>query len=184
MAYYEANVFALMGVRIASLVGTAALVYTILAGDGGSVGDALKRAVVMLPSLFLLSVILSFAVTTGLFALIVPGLYLLARLLLAEPAMILDKYYNPFDAMAKSLTLTAGQGWRICGIFCIFALGTWLAVQVVAVLVSFIGKLLLPDEGMDALRAAIGALSTSAFALVIALLAAVLYRRLSASRGI
>lgn len=184
MAYYEANALPLVAVRLASLVGSAALIYTLLASDGSSVGDALKRALLMLPSLFLLSVILSFAVTTGLFALIVPGLYLLARLLLSEPAMMLDKFYNPFDAMAKSLMMTAGQGWRVCGVFSIFALGTYLAVQVVAALATFVGNLLLPVEGMDVLSAALGALSTSAFALVIALLAAVLYRRLSASRGI
>ena len=183
MAYYEANVVPLMAIRMASLLGTAALIYIMLARDSGSVGEALMRALVMLPSLFLLSIILSFAVTTGLFALIVPGLYLLARLLLSEPAMILDKSYNPFDAMAKSLAMTAGQGWRICGIFCVFVLGVWIVVQAIAILATFVGKLLLPVAGMDMLAAALGAVSASAFALVIALLTAVLYRRLSTNSG-
>jgi hypothetical protein len=181
MDYYRANAVPLLFVRIAQLLGGGAMLYVLLQRGGHSVGQSIAVAARLLPSLFILSVLVSFAVTTGLFAFIIPGLYLLARILLAEPAMMAEQHYNPINAIARSFDMTRGEGWRIFGLCALVVAVTWIAIQVGLMLVGIIGALVLPKGAGHFLTAIATGASQAALTLVMTLLPAALYRHFAAS---
>ena len=62
----------------------------------------------------LINLITAFAVILGIFLLILPGLYISARLLFASYlAIIFDE--GIVDSLKKSIELTKGKGWRVLG---------------------------------------------------------------------
>jgi putative exporter of polyketide antibiotics len=60
---------------------------------------------------------MNIAVGIGFFLLVVPGLYIWGRLLVASPAMVAEERRNPIDALKRGFALSAGQGWRILGLY-------------------------------------------------------------------
>lgn len=179
MDYYSENALPLLLVRVVSLVGGGALLFALLAPPGADVAQAIKRAAILLPSLFVLSIAITLLVSAGLIAFIIPGLYLIARAMLAEAVMMVENVRNPVTAIARSFELTAGQGWRLLGLFVLVMVMTWLGIQIVAIVTTVLSKLLFSDSGVHATAAAMGAVSNALFTLVAAMLSATLYRQLS-----
>lgn len=174
--YYSANVIPLLAIRMINLVGGGAMLVLLLMPGQTSPAEAIIRAFRFLPSLFLLSVLLSFFVGAGLFAFIVPGLYFLARAVVVEAAMVTEGISNPFIALSRSLQITAGQGWTVLGLLGVFAIATWIATQLVAVVVGLFGTILLPTDEIRLATGLAGAFASAAFAAVTNLFAAVVYK--------
>ncbi len=181
MDYYRANALPLILVRVAQLMGGGAMLYVLLQKEGHSVGQAIAAGARMLPSLFVLSFLVSFAITTGFFAFIVPGLYLFARLVVAEPAMMAEGHFNPINAIARSFDMTKGFGWRILGL-CILVLAlTWIVLQVAIIVLGIFGAVLLPKGAVHLLTAVVTGISGSVFVILMTLLPAAIYRHFNAS---
>jgi hypothetical protein len=67
----------------------------------------------------------------GLFALIIPGIYLAVRLCLAVPATALEDL-GPADALRRSFALTAGpQLWRVLGLMLLVLMATGLVEAII-----------------------------------------------------
>ena len=175
--YYGANVLPLIGVRMVTLVGGGAMLALLLVETSPSPGEAIMRAFRFLPSLFLLSVLITFFVGAGLFAFIVPGLYFFARAIVAEAAMIAEGISNPFVSLARSLQITGRQGWTVLALLAVFVIATWIATQLVGFVIGVAGALLLPESEVVIATALIGALSNVAFAAVTTLFGVAIYRR-------
>jgi hypothetical protein len=179
--FYIENRWALLGVRILTLLGAGALIALLVRSEGLTAGQAIMAAFKLLPGLFFLSIIVSFAVFTGMAVLLIPGFYLLGRLALAEPAMVAEQKINPLTAIQRSFILTDKQGWRVFGLLAIVILVAWLAVQVVAMLAGIAGALTLSDGGLKILSSILGAVSACVFTLSTAIVSAALYRQLTGS---
>lgn len=81
-------------------------------GAGPTVGGALRVALLALPVLLLAMLAAALPVALGLLLLILPGLYLAARLTLLMP-LIAERHLAPLAALRESWAMTEDNGGRI-----------------------------------------------------------------------
>lgn len=167
--------------NLLNMVGIISIYLLLLASPRLTVGSAVARALPILPFFYLLTLILNAAIGLGLLLLIVPGLYLLGRLVLASPVMVVEAPHAPLTSLQRSWHLSRGRGWTIALLVAL--------VYVVAAVVSFavrvgIGSVLLLFLGRDGvgglLAAILEALVNAAAAVVATVLIAAIYRAIAA----
>jgi hypothetical protein len=127
-------------VAAGSLVGQ--LVVARIAAEDGTRGDTLgdvlaQAATLLLPALAA-SLIQSIGVAFGLLAFILPGLWLLSRLILVVPVIAVEAT-DPVVALKRSWALTTGQSLRILGMLALLILGFLLLSLAVEGLGSALG---------------------------------------------
>lgn len=160
------------------------LVYTVLLDDRRpSVGAAFRLAAPFYLPLLLVNLLTNLAIGAGFVLLVVPGLYLLGRLLLAAPALVAGRLVNPLEAIRRSWSLTQGQGWRVFFFaFLLFLVALVVQVAISGTLGLAIGLLPGADDPWSLRSLLLGAL-TALFAALFFLLATcvwvALYRRLA-----
>ncbi len=144
-----------------------------------TVGDALARAVMLLPRYLLASALVLVPAFIGLLMLVVPGLYVLGRTLLVGPVLVAEQPISAVGAVGRALALSHRRGLVFAGI----------------VTIAFVGQQMLPlpllaiDEALHRMNAAnplviavvdAGAAAlTTAVALGLLLFRISLYRRLA-----
>lgn len=169
---------------LAELIGTygiAAIALFLLEPDRLTIGQALGQAIVRLVAFTVATAAMAVPVALGLWLLVLPGLYLQARLIVAVPAMARHPALKPLASLRLSWKMTKGLDRALTGALVTLFLAQWLAVS----------PLLLADESLrsgqgnplalalvDALIAAIGA----SYAVAVLLLGVVGYR-IRASKG-
>lgn len=100
-------------------IATAATVYIIsenYLGRALSAGEALSRAVPFIGRLFVLAFLTGLVVGIGMILLFVPGLILLAGLILSIPVLVLEGSTNALEAMGRSWNLSHGFRGKVLGI--------------------------------------------------------------------
>ena len=85
---------------------------SVISGDPLTRGQCYGVALNYWRPLFILSVLVSLALMTGLFLFILPGFYIMARLAFSEFYCVLNKQ-APFAALEASWNATKGIEWRI-----------------------------------------------------------------------
>lgn len=170
---------------IAELIGVygiAVVALLLLEPDRLTVGQALGQAMARLVAFALASMAVAVPVGLGLWLLVLPGLYVQARLIVAIPALARHPALRSFASLRLSWKMTKGMDRALTGALVALFLVQWLAVS----------PLLLADETLrmpgannplalalvDATIAAVGA----AYSLAVLLLGVVAYR-VRASRG-
>ncbi len=78
-------------------------------------GEAFARSSAFIGRLIMLALLSGLVIGVGFILLIVPGLILLAGLILGTPALVLEGLPSATQAMARSWTLTKGHRWRVLG---------------------------------------------------------------------
>jgi hypothetical protein len=78
-------------------------------------GEAFQRATPFIGRLVALAILTAFVVVLGLFLLFIPGLVLIAGLILASPAMVIENLSHATDAMGRSWALSRGHRWKLFG---------------------------------------------------------------------
>ena len=202
-AYYERNLlWFIVGMTI-SFLGNLAILVLALDESRPTVSGALRTSLSLLGRYFTVS-LLTFlmlmvvfipaslwyggmiaseqpgAATLGALVLMLPGFYLLARLLLAGPIVVAERGLRAIPVIKRSLALTKGKGWQIVGLLLLVSLP--FAIATLAATVVFGSLFLLLDaagggEGVGAflllvLTTAIGTL----FNVVLFVLLSALYR--------
>jgi len=177
--YYSNNWLWLTLSSLVNAVGSIAIYRLIFADGGTTVGQAIAGAMPLLVFYFLLTIILSFAIGIGFALFVIPGIYLLGRLIAAAPAMVAESRRNPADALGESWRLTKGRGWAVAGLVLIVGIaGALLSFVVVAVLGS-IFILLGGRDGIGGLLLLIlNAAANAALYTVLIVLIASVYRAL------
>jgi hypothetical protein len=115
----------LAGLVVMTLVGQTAIVALVLGsadGRGLSVRGALGTAIALLPAALALTLIQGLVVFAGTMLLILPGLYAMARLVVALPALIAGSG-DALAALRQSWRLTEGHGFRILGMLLLLIAG-------------------------------------------------------------
>lgn len=168
--------------QLASMVGAIAILTLVFRRDGVSVADAIGNGFVMLPFYFLALLIARVTIGIGLIALIVPGLYLIGRLAPVGPIVVAERLRNPIEAFSRSFRLTRGRGWASFGLIFLVAVAGLVVVIAVSSVVGIL--VMVGGGGVGRLLALIAnsAIST-AFAVVLILLFAAIYRALAGAES-
>ena len=142
----------LVGLALPSLIGLvaqAAIVRLAIdqrRGTARSVGEALLMALRLWPMLVITLLLVAVPIAAGMMLLVVPGIYVAARLVLAMP-LVIDAAADPIAAVRRSWTLSDGNGWRIFAFTVLWA-GWFLTLSVVSATIG---------SGVAALLGSIGA---------------------------
>ncbi|HYN47086.1 MAG TPA: hypothetical protein VES64_10380 [Allosphingosinicella sp.] len=168
--YYSDNWLWVLLQTLVSMIGTAAMLRLVLV-RGTSVAGALAFGLMLLPFYFLLSISITIMVFFGFALLIVPGLYLIGRLVPAAPIMVAEDRRNPIEVIGRSFAITKGRGWAVFGIVFIVGLVGLIAMGVARTLLG-LGFILVAGRELGTLLAEIAG---SAFAALLATLMLALY---------
>lgn len=161
-----------------TMVGAAAMLRLVLA-RGTSVGAALGFGLMLLPFYFLLSLITGILIGLGIVLLIVPGLYLVGRLVPAVAVMVAENRRNPIDTVSRSFEITAGHGWAVFGLVFVVVLVAGIVILVVTLLAGTIFLLAAGQELGGLFTAIVSSALSAAFATLLLVLYAAVYRGLT-----
>lgn len=181
--YYEANIVPLLALRLVTLLGTGTLLALLLHPSRPTVGGAIAASGQMLPSLFFVSLLQQLIMLGGFLLLIVPGLYVIARTMVSDAAVMAEDVRNPLRALARSFDLTRGLGWQVFGLVAILAVVTWITTSALVAIIGIPTQLLLPEGGALIARNILSAITPTTLMLVFVLLSASFYRALSAAKS-
>jgi hypothetical protein len=165
---------------LANSLGMMAILKLVLARGGTSVGAALAAAAAILPFYFVAGFVANLIVFAGMMLLIVPGLYLLGRLVPLGPVMAAEDRRNPLAAIGRAFEVTRGNGWRVLGIVILIAVPGAILIQVVNVLLGIVFRLLAGDDVARLLSLIVTSATAAALTVLLLLLYAAVYRTLSA----
>ncbi len=181
LEWYQAAAPWLLLQALVTMVGAVAMMRLVFA-EGTTVGGALVFALTLLPFYFLMSIISGLIVFAGCLFLIVPGLYLFARLAPAGAVMVAENRRGPINAIGRTFELTKGQGWRILGLALIVIIVGAISVGVAQTILGIVFHLAAGRELGELLTAIVASALSAAFSTVIIILYAAIYRALAPQR--
>lgn len=157
--------------------GSLALLAVLVHHHRPTVAEALRLALVVLPIYLLANLVQSLIVMVGLMALVVPGLYLLARMACIAPVAAAEHPRNPLHVVSRSFAITRGNGWRILLMYAVILGVAMILSVVVAMLAGIAAQLLLPPDIGRLLLIIVGALFETALAVVVLTVSAAIYHQ-------
>lgn len=131
-------------------------------GDRLTIGEAYRYGFQRLWSILLIGVLVGLAATAGFILLVIPGFFVLVRLIASVPALVVEGKRGR-EALARSWNLVRGYGWPVFGVLVV----TFLITGVVTAILTA------PfDQGWfgQAVGAALGQVLVSPFSALIFLL--------------
>ena len=137
--YYRQNALPVVLQSFLVMVGSAAMLRLVFARTG-TVGSALLFGIAWLPVYSILIVLMNFAIGAGVILLIVPGLYLLGRLLPASPAMVAEERRNPLDALRRGWALSEGHGWLVVSLYLLVAIPAGILMLAISLVTGIVFK--------------------------------------------
>lgn len=140
------------------------------------VADALRLALRLLPLYLLANLLQSLAVFGGFMLFILPGVYLVARLICIAPVLAAEEERGPMALLMRSWAITRGSGLRILLMLGSILLVAMIVSSALSAVVGIIAGLTLPA---DVARLAIiiaGAVVEAALAVAIMAVSAAIYR--------
>lgn len=138
MAWMTANAPWLLLAQIAANFGALTIVMLYLDRPQPDLRGALRQALRYLPAYVVAMLIVSMVASIGLFALVIGYFYVLARLSLIGPAMVVERERNPLAALARSIALTRGHGFALTGVVIIVLLAGHIAQSPFSILDAWI----------------------------------------------
>ncbi|GAA4780322.1 hypothetical protein GCM10023219_30350 [Stakelama sediminis] len=168
-----------LAISVFSALGSAVL-YALIVKREPTIRDGLRAGLLAWAPMLITAILISIAVAFGLVLLIVPGLYLLGRLFLAELVVVAEGRTNPIDAIRRSFDLTRNHGWVL-----MFAYLAIFFTGQVAVSVAEMFRQALSGGGENPVTVAIFAAIAAGVGMLIAvaqlLLRVTVYRQLTGS---
>jgi len=179
--YYRQNALPVVLQSFVVMIGSAAMLRLVFA-RGGTVGGALLFAIILLPAYSTLVVLMNLAVGAGLMLLLVPGIYLLGRLLPAGPAMVAEERRNPIDALKRGWTLGEGHAWLIVGLYLLVAIGAGILMLAISLVTGIVFKAAAGQEFGTLLAMIVLCAMQAVAATLFTMLSAAIYRALAPPR--
>jgi hypothetical protein len=163
--------------------GTALLYCLLLDSNRPTVGEALKRTAMLFPRYLLAMVVVSIPSGAGMYLLLLPGLWLMSRFMLAGPILFAEAPVGAMAAVGRSWRLTRKAQFSLLGAIVTVYLGAVLAGQPFMLVARWLGGTAAEGGGANPLAVAI----VHAFAAGVAtlaqiagvLIAVAAYRRVS-----
>lgn len=181
--YMAGNALWLLLQAVANSIGMIAILLLVFARQGTSVGGALAAALPILPFYFLAGLIANLIVFAGILLLIVPGLYLFARMVPLGPVVVAENQRNPLKAIGRAFEVTRGKGWAVLGLVVLVAIPGAILIQVVNALLGIAFRIAAGEKVATLLSLIVTSATAAALTLVLLFLYAAIYRALSARRS-
>lgn len=179
--YFTLNWPWLLAAGLVSAAGSITILLLLFSRGQTTVGGAIRGAMPLLIGYALASFVANAMIVAGSMLLAVPGLYLLGRLAPIGAVVVAEQRRNPVEALHRTVALTRGKGWAVCG----FVVLVYLAGSLVVFATSrVIGALFLVAAGPqlgDLLSLILDAALAAALTTVTLVVYAAVYRRLTAS---
>lgn len=164
------------------LFATVAILSIYLARDHRTVGQLLRRSLTALP-MFAVAVMTSWGlVAIGAFAFVIPALYIYGRVALTGPVMIAEPGVSFTGAIARSVALTHGNGWRVFALLAVPLFAGFLVLQVIGSVDQAMRAANALNPVARAIVDGLAAVAAAASGLARVLLQVSLYRRLATPR--
>lgn len=164
------------------LYGSAAILALYLSRQHRDVAGLLRATLALLPG-FMVAVLASWGlVTLGVFAFILPAMYIYGRVCLTGPVLVAEPQAGILGAITRSIALTRGHGWQLFGYLALTLLAGMLAAQLLAGANERMAGAGATNPVAVAILDALAAAAVSATALIRLLFEVTLYRRLAAPR--
>jgi hypothetical protein len=179
--YNQTNALWLFLVWVFLMVGTLAMLRLVFARD--TVGGALVQGLILTPFYFLQWIIWDFMIGFSLL-LIVPGLYLIGRLVPLPAVLVAENRRNPFDAIRGTFALTTGKGWTIFGLVFVVGIVAIIAIRVADSLFGVIFIIAAGQEYGKLLTAVVASALSAALGTLLVMLYAAIYRALAGTNSV
>jgi hypothetical protein len=183
LAYYGTAGPWLLLEGLFTMIGVLAMLRLVFA-RGTTVGDALVQGLMLTPFYFLASIICGLMIGLGFILLIVPGVYLIGRLIPIPAVLVAENRRNPFDAIRRTFALTKGRGWVIVGLVFVVAIVAGIAVSVADTLFALIFILAAGQVLGKMLTAVVASALSAALATLLLMLYAAIYRALAGTDSV
>ena len=149
-----------------------------LGAERPAVGEAIRRAGRLYPRFLLAMVTVSIPTGAGMYLLLIPGLYLMARLMLAGPAVMAEKI-GVWAAIGRSWRVTRHAQFALLGVVAVIYLAAMLLGQPFMLLGQWLSGAGGENPAALAITGAIAAGVAACAQLASVLVAIVVYRRLA-----
>lgn len=161
----------LLGLMIASTLGSVAVMRLWLARAGTSVGEALMFALTMIPTMIIIFLVQSLLFGIALILFIIPAFYLIGRFAAVYPALVDRNLKSPIAPLVESWQLTRGNGWRVALFVILFLVVLVIVSMIVAGVTGLFGArgsfgYLIGSAINSAVSAGFGLLNTAVIAAV------------------
>ena len=176
--YFWANWHWLLLARLANLVGAISLLLLFLEPRESTVGGVIATAASILPFYFVTYVAATILIAIGFALLILPGLYLIGRVMLYGPVMIAEGVRSPVAAISRSFELSRGNGWAVLGLYLLVGLAGAIVVAAIGMLLGILFLLVAGQDIGTLLTQIVRAIGTAALGLLMVALGAAIYRQL------
>ncbi|HVQ08467.1 MAG TPA: hypothetical protein VMS43_08520 [Allosphingosinicella sp.] len=160
------------------MIGVAAMLRLAL-GPRTTVAGAIMFGGALLAPYSILVVLTNIIVFIGALLLIVPGLYLWARMLPAGAAMVAEDRRNPVDALKRSFALTSGSGWAVLGLLLLVAIPGMVLVLAVRMVSGILFILAAGQQTGTLLTEIVYCALVTIFIVILTMLSAAIYRALA-----
>jgi hypothetical protein len=207
--YFQDNALWFLLLSLLVLLGSSTILSLIVDARRPTVGEAIVAALVMLPSIFVLNLLIqlsifgalllfvapaaylirqlamaiSWQIFGALLLFVIPAAYLIGRLAVATTWQMANRSMNPIAAITRSLALTRGNGWRIGGVIILVWLIGYIMARGLGAILGIVISFIIPAMSLAAVAAFLLSIISAAFSLVMLLLAAAIYRQLAPRVG-
>lgn len=179
--YFQSNFIWILLAMVVNSIGTIAIYLLLLRTPRLTVGAAVAAALPILPFYFLMTIGFNLSVGLGFLLFIIPGVYLLGRLLLVSPVLVAELPRSPGGAFKRAWALSRGRGWQIALLVLLVYIVAGVARLALQGVLGTLILAVLGNDGMGALlNAALGAAVTAIFTVVAIVLTAAIYRAVAA----
>lgn len=176
-AYVTAHWPSMLLSAVVAGLGSLALLALLIHRHHPTVAEALRIGFFALPGYVLANLLQSMVVLAGLMALVLPGLYLIARMICIAPIAAVEPLRNPVVIVMRSFAITRGNGWRILLLLAVILGVALVLTSAAGAVVGITAKLLLPPDLARLTLIIIGGLAETALAVVLLALSASIYRQ-------
>jgi hypothetical protein len=155
------------------MIGHLAIYHLVLGDRNPTVGEAISLGLGSFLTFLLASIIATVGITIGMLLLIIPGIYLAVKFMLAGPAIVAEGIKSPLDALSRSWALTKGNSLRIFAFVVIIAVVGLVAAAIAGMIIGGILGYILPILGVI-----VGAILNSIVSILLVFVGMAIYRQL------
>ncbi len=159
-----------------ALMGSATLAAFYLDAQAQNLGEALARAVALLPRFVLAGLIVGVPTFVGAWLFVVPGLYVMGRTMLAGPILVAERPVSALGAVLASVQRTRGHGLMLTALSAALLLAGQLLPLPFLAMVQSLGEAHAANPVVVALLSVAAAICSAAAALATILARVWLYR--------
>jgi hypothetical protein len=166
-------------IMLLSIAGIASIYALLTRKDLPRIGDAVTAGLIITPLYFLSQFVAGLGTILATIALIIPGLYVSARLVPAAPALVAQPSRGAIGAISYAWDLTRNNGWAVFGLIFVVALVCGISLLVVQLLSNLVITLIAGPDGVPLLQTGIAAVTETVLTVLMAALGTAIYRQLS-----